>query len=349
MSTIHHLPDANEAERQAALWIARLHADDVTPEDLAQFEEWHATHPRHGRAYEEISATIDQVKHAGRLVRAVSFGSAMNAASAVQPADGHRPMWHHSRLGWAAAAAIAMLVVAAAWWLQRSDSETVFQTALGEHASIELPDGSRLDLNSNSLASVAYTAQARTIHLERGEAFFKVAHELQRPFWVVARNSWIRAVGTAFNVDLRPNSVRVIVSDGIVKVATSNTADAQPSDTSLLRRPVSVLKAGQQAEMKSGTAQIRSAKPIELIRVSAWRKGKLYFENQHLEAVIEDVGRYTKKQIIIEDEALRQLPIGGTFQANAQGVDALLDMLEQGFGLNVRRESDARIYIEAAR
>jgi transmembrane sensor len=76
----------------------------------------------------------------------------------------------------------------------------------------------------------------------------------------------------------------------------------------------------------------------------AWRDGTLYFENQPLGEIVDELGKYTPLQLIV-DEKLRSLPMGGTFQASPQGTEALLKMLQQGFGLTVRRTSD-RIYIE---
>jgi ferric-dicitrate binding protein FerR (iron transport regulator) len=72
----------------------------------------------------------------------------------------------------------------------------------------------------------------------------------------------------------------------------------------------------------------------------------VYFENQPLSDVIAELGRYTPVRLIVDDEKLLQLPVGGTFQANPQGAEALLNMLEQGFGLRLRREAD-RVLIEA--
>lgn len=354
MSNIHPLPDAATLQREASAWIARLHADDVTADDLARFEAWRATSARHARAFEELAGTVMEVKRARRIVDAVSFGNTIQAASnpatlgdpSVEARPGRRRV---RQLGLGVAAMLlAMAAGVLLWWNDpyTNPPRTQFQTALGEHASVELPDGSRLDLNTNSAARVEYTAGSRTIHLTRGEAFFTVAHDVQRPFWVVAGNSWIRAVGTAFNVDLRPSGVRVVVSEGTVKVAATSLAGSAPSDASLARESVSILTAGQQAEMRTGLAKIRPVTPLELTRLAAWRKGKLYFENQPLGAVVEELSRYTDAQILIEDETLRRLPIGGTFQANSQGVDALLDMLHEGLEVRVRRDGDARIYIE---
>jgi len=168
-------------------------------------------------------------------------------------------------------------------------------------------------LNSNSTTRIDYRPNARIIQLERGEAFFRVAHNAQRPFWVVAGNSWVRAVGTAFNVDLRPSGVQVTVSEGVVKVAGDGVGGGTPSDAALSRAAVSVLTAGEQVDMHGHVAAIRSLKPSELLHSVAWRQGSVNFENQPLGAVIEEVSRYTDLHIEIGDEALRQLPVGGTF------------------------------------
>jgi transmembrane sensor len=113
----------------------------------------------------------------------------------------------------------------------------------------------------------------------------------------------------------------------------------------LAQRAVSVLVAGQQAQVQAGAAQIRSVTSLERARLDAWRKGKLYFENQPLQSVLDEIGRYSTARILVEDQALGRLPIGGTFQTDAQGVEALLGMLREGFGLSVRRERDGSIRI----
>lgn len=356
MSNIRTLPDAATLQREASTWIARLHADDVTEGDLARFEAWRATSARHARAFEDMAGTVMEVKRAKRIVDAVSFGNTIQAAADPEPmGDPHvaarpaRRMVRYLGVG-VAAMLLAMATGVLLWWSDPyvGQPRTQFQTALGEHATVELPDGSRLDLNTNSAARVEYTQGSRIIHLTRGEAFFTVAHDVQRPFWVVAGDSWIRAVGTAFNVDLRSTGVRVVVSEGTVKVAATSLRERTPSDASLAKESVSILSAGQQAEMRTGLSKIRPVTPLELTRLAAWRKGKLYFENQPLGTVVEELGRYTDAQILIEDDALRQLPIGGTFQANSQGVEALLDMLREGLDVQIRRDGNARIYIEGA-
>ncbi len=341
MADVHRMPDASEAERQASEWIARLNADDVSAQDRARFEAWQAAHPMHARAYEALLATWDQFTAARPVVRAVSFAQSMSQAASPP----RRRRWV-----FAAAAGAALAAVAIGWL--RSDRlalDTTFRTVSGEHAAISLPDGSSLDLNSDSLARVDYSERTRVIHLDRGEAFFRVAHDVHRPFWVVGGGSWVRAVGTEFDVYLRPVDVQVTVSEGTVKVgAVGSLADGVPSDEVLRRAAVWVLTAGEQADLSGAETAMRLLSPVALARSISWRDGTLYFENQPLSDVIEELGRYTPLQVVVSDEALRRLPVGGTFQASPQGTEALLQMLQQGFGLTIRREGD-RVYIEVPR
>jgi transmembrane sensor len=337
MADVHRIPDASEAERVASEWIARLNADDVSADDRARFEAWRTAHPMYARAYEALSATWDQCTAARPIVRAVSFAESMNEA-AVTPRRQRRRAF--------IAAAVAVMVATTGWlYFGRLAPDATFSTTSGEHATISLADGSTLELNSNSLAHVVYSERMRVIHLDRGEAFFKVAHDVHRPFWVVAGRSWVRAVGTAFDVYLGPTAVQVTVGEGTVKVGAVNSlVDGIPTGNALAQTAISVLTAGQQADLTSVATATRRLSAAELARSMAWRDGTLYFENQPLGEIVDELGRYTALQLIV-DEKLRTLPMGGTFQASPQGTEALLQMLEQGFGLTVRRVSD-RVYIE---
>jgi transmembrane sensor len=337
MADVHRIPDAGEAERVASDWIARLNADDVSADDRAQFEVWRTTHPVNARAYDALSATWDECTAARPIVSAVSFAESVSEAALTRP--------RHPRRAFVAAVLALLVGISGRLYFDRLTPDTTFSTTSGEHATVSLPDGSTLELNSNSHARVDYSLHRRVIHLDQGEAFFKVAHDIHRPFWVVAGGSWVRAVGTAFNVYLSPTAVQVTVGEGTVKVGTVNSAvDDIPTGTALAQTTTSVVTAGQQAVLTGAATATRQLSPTELARSMAWRDGTLYFENQPLGDIVDELGRYTSQQLIL-DAKLRSLPMGGTFPASEQGTEALLKMLEQGFGLSVRRES-SRIYIE---
>ena len=145
-----------------------------------------------------------------------------------------------------------------------------------------LPDGSSFDLNTNSRVEVDYSQRTRVIRLERGEAYFKVAHDTHRPFWVHAGDRWVRAVGTAFNVYLRPAGVEVTVSEGTVNVVNAAADESPPSDAAYAKSAASVT-AGEQADAHGRADVIRELDTIQLNRLLAWRKSSLYFKTSRWE------------------------------------------------------------------
>jgi transmembrane sensor len=344
MANIRQLPDPHQLLEAASQWLARLKADDVNEDDRRQFAAWRDAHPAHARAFAELSATWERFSAAAPLVRAVSFAQSVNEAAT---AETKRVSTERLRRRMAASTLAAGLVVAAlglmAWYFS-TDRPTTYSTAIGEHAAISLADGSILELNSDSRARVSYAEKSRIVHLDRGEAFFTVAHDASRPFWVVGNGSWVRAVGTAFNVDVRSSGVYVTVSEGRVKVGPVNSP-LTPIPADDAASVTSIIEAGQEVDVQGSALQTRQLTQVQLARSVGWREGVLNFENQPLSEVVEELQRYTPIQLVIQEPRLRQLPVGGTFQAGPQGAEAFLMMLDRGFGLSVRREA-GRVLIE---
>jgi transmembrane sensor len=338
MGDVHRLPITDNAEREASAWLARMNADDVTADDRTRFAAWLDAHSCNAKAFADLSATWQELVKSGPLVRAVYFGQAMNAASAPPAA---RRRWAVT----AVAAAIGAIAVGGAWNLYKQKEETRFQTAIGEQAAVALPDGSSFDLNTNSRIRVDYSQRQRVIRLERGEAFFTVAHDTQRPFWVHAGDYWVRAVGTAFNVYLTPTGLEVTVSEGTVNVVNATANESPPSGAALAGYTAAVT-AGEQADVHGRAEVIHELNSAQLSRLLAWRKSSLYFQDQPLGEVVNELMRYTTLIIEFDDDALRRLPVGGTFQTSPEGAEALLTMLHDGFGTTIRRDGQGRVYIE---
>ncbi len=327
MSKIHRLPAREDVEQQAAEWVARMLADDCTNADRARCLDWRRQRPVHERVYQETLSTYRQLRALAPVVRATSLGIEMHEATRTRR---HRYRWASMA---AVCAAMALLLVPL-WLHWRTASE--FETGIGEMAALTLPDGSRMELNSDSAVRVAYRDEARVIHLDRGEAYFAVAHDTARPFWVVTGSTWVRAVGTAFNVYRREDDVRVTVSEGRVKVATVAGRDP-PSDEALAAIPVSLLAAGEQVDVRPTGPAKRALPPPAVEREVAWRTGTLHFQDQPLAEVAQELARYTPLRIELAANA-RDVRMGGTFQTNPTGVEAWLKALHDGLGLEVRRD-----------
>lgn len=338
MGEVHTLPDPENVAREAGNWFARMKADDVTADDRARFQAWLDAHSSNVKAYAELTATWRELVQSAPLVRAVNFGQAMNAASA-------RPARSRFWLAGAVAATVGTIVLGVAWNLYRQKEETRFQTAIGEQAAVALPDGSSFDLNTNSRVDVEYSQRSRVVRLERGEAYFKVAHDTHRPFWVHAGDRWVRAVGTAFNVYLGPAGVEVTVSEGTVKVGNAAESESPPPDVSYTKSAAAVT-AGEKADAHGRADVIRALDAAQISRLLAWRKSSLYFQDEPLGDVVDELMRYTTLKIEIADDSLRKLPVGGTFQTSPEGAEALLRMLQDGFGTKIRRIDADHVSIE---
>jgi transmembrane sensor len=329
MGDVHPLPNLRIAEQEASKWIARLEADNVTSEDRARFEAWRCAHPLNAQAFADVSATWERFVYAGPLASAAP----VSAVAASVSRQGH---W-----GWGVAIAATLIVATllASAYLRKSPHMTVYETAVGEQLNVPLPDGSFMELNSNSVARVDYSSAQRTLHLDRGEAFFRVAHDTRRPFWVTAGGGWVRAVGTEFDVYMRPQGLQVTVRDGTVRAGEirASLANVRPDEQKL--QPWITLNAGQQADIDATAARKRALTADELADAVAWLSGTVYFENRPLAEVVGELNRYSAVPLILEDDSLRALSVGGAFQAGPGGAGALARMLEQNLGVQVRRDS----------
>jgi ferric-dicitrate binding protein FerR (iron transport regulator) len=115
----------------------------------------------------------------------------------------------------------------------------------------------------------------------------------------------------------------------------------------MLKEASAVLAAGDQADLEGRVTTTRKLSAQELARAAAWQNGWVYVENDTLCDVIAELNRYTPRQLVLEDAQLCSLSVGGAFQANPRGAEALLNMLEMNFGARIRRDDD-RAYIQGA-
>lgn len=191
-----------------------------------------------------------------------------------------------------------------------------YVTGIAELRHARLEDGSVLTLGASSRVSVKFTESRRQVVLERGEVFFEVAKDADRPFVVSVGGGRVQAVGTAFNINKRNDSVTVSVVEGIVKVMQDhNPAEQAPTggasgETGLAHE--ARLEHGQQL-MYGAAGQwqaVRSSKLPE--RATAWREGRLAYVNERLGAVLQDVNRYTHRKLVLGDKTLAALTYTGT-------------------------------------
>ncbi len=338
--------DATRIEQEAADWIARRYAG-LSPEDEGKFQRWRAADPRHAATFvemEETWRTLDRVRAPGAKISVVD-------PDALAP---RRPRWA-VRFAPAFAVAAAVVLAGVISWRAASPPPGPFAsavaTAVGELQNVELPDGSTVRLNTDSRLELAYSATERRVRLTRGEAFFSVAKNAVRPFFVEANGVAVRAVGTAFNIRLHADAVEVHVTEGRVRVA--DTARGE----SLIGARSPEISAGDQPLLVAGERAVVAAPPMpgearspvladrvagpDLARVLAWQERRLEFVTTPLAEIVAEFNRYNRRQLIVDGAELAAQRFGGSFRADQP--DTLVRLLETRFGLRAERRRDETI------
>jgi transmembrane sensor len=164
-------------------------------------------------------------------------------------------------------------------------------------------------LAAETLLFIEQRKDRRGVRLERGEAYFEVAHDADRPFVVRAYGHDVVAVGTAFDVEAKTDRMTVTVTQGIVGLRGSDPRDSDAtsvSNVSELR-----LAVGERATADGGGVHRLTAVPRPEA-VAAWRDGRLEYLHASLQVVIDDVNRYTDRKIVVADPFVGSLQFTGT-------------------------------------
>lgn len=339
--------DGKSAERQASEWLVLMEAGEPSLEDRARFETW-LEHPVHGAVYAELEATWARLHAIGEHTSAVRGPAEREALVDARRRRSAACQRGQRWTAWAAAAAVAAIVaLVGAARLYPLAFEMQYSTVVGERSEIVLPDGSVVELNTGTELSVTYSSTLRHVALRRGEAHFDVTLDVSRPFVVAAGPGTIRAVGTGFVVRLlSEEAVSVTVTEGVVQLAHADRSPPEPKGRVFpADRAAPTLTRGQHAELDPVATWIKVLPPDELARSHAWRQGMLIFHGQSLHEVIQEVERYTDVQLVIADNDLNALRIGGAFRAG--DVEALLEVLQKSFDISVLRRGSRTIYLHA--
>lgn len=309
-----HAPDP--VGEQAASWFAR--AQDAPHDNAVQsaLQAWLTQHPRHRQEYERLA----------QLWRAADFIPRQHLEALCQP-EPVRQLPRRRLLRQALAAGVAVVALGLGWtgWqYQQLNHQDTLTTALGERRQVELPDGSRLELNSATQVQVMFSAGQRHVRLDAGEAMFIVAHDSNRPFVVSTAQGNVTVTGTRFDVRQDPNRTRVAVEQGAVKV--------QGAAESL-----ALLTAGQGSHID---AQGKVAAPyaIDAKALTAWRQGKLVFDNAPLSDVVAEVSRYRALPLHVASGKAAALRLSSTFSTDDP--DALLRALPSILPVRVKNLAD---------
>lgn len=318
---LHGIDGSDPLQQQAAAWFARLHADNVTEREREQWQDWLARDPRHRQAYAQFEALWSSL---GDFAPTTEIAQRTRAAGANAPRFGSTP------LRWmAAAVAFAGLLGGALLWRTPAEPELLYATAIGEQRSLQLEDGTRVDLDTNSQLRVQYNHRERKISLDRGRAFFRVAHQ-QRPLRVVTGANSVRAVGTQFEVYRQTGMVDVALFEGRVELLAA-VAGEKPGLT------LATLDPGQKARI-NGQQISFSTEPVMAGGVPDWTSRRLVFDDTPLDEALAELNRYSHHPITLQTPALGRHRISGVFRNDT--AEGFIEALHEVYGIDSSRTAE---------
>lgn len=314
---------ANKLRDEAIEWLIRLNVKPCPPCDLKAFEEWIQQSPAHQKAFEEVSLRKNLLKQA-----AESNLSVRRAALSFRPKKTNAVFYGSLKL--AAAACVCLLAGAATFssdgWYGTTDHVVVGH---GDREAVKLADGSSLELNTGSEVKIRFNRWQRSVELLKGEVYFNVVHDDAKPFIVSAGSGRTVDIGTAFEVYRRSDGeVIVAVQEGRVRVEAGQTKD---------------LSAAESVSYNLNGVFTDTANKLNASALTAWRRGKLIFDDCRLEDVLNEFRRYHNVRIRLAEAGLGGKRLSGTFPIAK--LETNLAVIAQGLGLTVQHLANGELVI----
>jgi transmembrane sensor len=363
------MESSKETEKAAAEWLARRDSDRWTASDQTALDRWLNESTANTIAYIRLEAAwkrADRFKAlgAGFPRASVPTPEEFNLSLVVSQADAHKKpefadntdtgtlKTNARNLRALAAGLLLAFVSATAWHFWPTGPD--FETPVGGTASVPMTDGSRVTLNTDSAIRVAVTQNERQVELDHGEAYFEVAHDPNRPFIVNAGNKRVIAVGTRFSVQRADNNVRVVVTEGTVRLEEANTTHLRHKVATEGVRAAGrekegsgelFLPAGSIASTDGDGILVRN-KPLPEVEESlSWRNGYLIFHEITLAGAVGEFNRYNTRKIVIADPTVASITLSGKFRTT--DCEAFVRLLEGGFPIRAQ-QADRQIILTSS-
>jgi transmembrane sensor len=305
-----------DTRKDAAIdWFLRRGAGPLTAREAQAFDAWLAQDPEN----EETYAALDLVWSATNEVEDHPVVSERNRAL-TKAVDRART----TRRTVTAALAVAILGGAGAGWYglvaPKPLATQAFETAVGQQATVTLPDGSRITLNTDTVVHTRADKNRRLVYLDKGQAFFRVAHDRRHPFVVTAAGRTVTALGTAFDVRVDHGALKVVLVEGKVRVesapARALTATARPG---VAPGPVNAGASPRATEMTAGSELVAPDDAdwrltrTNVNRETSWLRGQITFDDAPLGDIVAELNRYSTRKLVIEDDRLAKVRLGGIY------------------------------------
>ncbi len=300
-------------KKEAVAWVIRLQNGDISQEDRRAFETWQAQSPRHAFIYRKVYRVWESPELSAAAIVAARGGPTRFEATPTRS------------LRWLALACLLLIGILADHFDVITRWQSDYRTGTGERRTVELPDRSIATLNTHSAIALFFDDGVRRVRLLKGEVFFHIQQDADRPFIVESAETAIRAVGTAFVVRTDSGKDRITVLEGVVEVDSKSKAAS----------PIAVM-AGSQIQTEQGF--LGRPQTVDVATASSWMRGRLAVQDVPFAQVLEELRRYYPGTIVLWNTEIGEMNITGTY--NIDDPQAALALLLQTVPVSMTRLTD---------
>lgn len=197
--------------------------------------------------------------------------------------------------------------------------EIVYNTIVvprGGEYKLELADGTLVWLNSDSELRypVKFVGNQREVQL-KGEGYFKVSKNPEKPFRVMVGDMVVKVLGTSFNINAYKDQ------DNILTTLVSGKVDIQD----VTGESLVVMKPNQQVDFRHGQVVV---KEVDVTRFVSWLDGKFYFNDMTLENIMSQLQRWYDIEVFFTDEKLKSYPFTGVIRRDLSA-ERIFEIIEK--------------------
>ncbi|EJL35393.1 FecR domain-containing protein [Novosphingobium sp. AP12] len=281
--------DNARLNEEALNWLIRLGHPGF--DDWIALTEWLAASPAHALVFNHLQAAeadlLDDLTRGRRP--AIAAAATVPAHTKCLESDATNDNTFGRRLLPVGIAATVALLVTLGFWHDNYRHVAApwpeYRTMAGAHKELHLPDGSQLALNGDTVVRLA--PEARSVVLISGQALFRVQHDAERPFTVIAGKTTIIDLGTSFDVVRERGRITITIGEGSVELKDE-------------RWPDMVLSAGDGVEIVGSNLRRFTQQRAD---IGSWRQGRLRYEDAPVSRVLADVGRTRGLKVEIGPDA----------------------------------------------
>lgn len=309
------IASALEIDAEGADFLARrANQARWTAEDADELDRWLSRSLAHQTAFWRLESVWDRANRLDALRQLPS--RQLNAALT--------PRRRSLFLGLTAAAVAVVAVGLPAIFPTSTSHAVTYSTAVGGRETIRVADGSRIDLNTDTILRTRFSDGKRNVELVKGEALFQIKHDDAHPFVVSVGGHIVTDLGTKFLIREEGGRLKVALLEGSARLSATGAAADGNGIT---------LTPGDEAIVTSMGVSVRRKALVELDAELGWRRGVLVFHRATLADVAREYNRYNQQKIFIADEVAGKRVINATLPST--DVPAFARMARNFLGLHV--------------